>query len=80
VSIIFSQCGIQARTIDYRLKGCMNKQNQKNNPTKCPDARWTNHTNQFDWKMPPSKSSLPDKQKTVLIVRHFGAPPVIRLP
>jgi hypothetical protein len=35
---------------------------------------------QFDWKMPPSKSSLPGKEKTVLIVRLFGAPPVIRLP
>ena len=47
---------------------------------KCPDAMHLNRTYQFDWKMPPSKSSLPGKEKTVLIVRHFGAPPVIRLP
>jgi hypothetical protein len=44
---------------------------------KYPDARPLNRICQFDWKMPPSKSSLPGKEKTVLIVRHFGAPQII---
>jgi len=46
---------------------------------KCPDTKVA-FIYRFDWKMPPSKSSLPGKEKTVLIVRHFGASPVIRIP
>ena len=47
---------------------------------KCPDARPPNRICQFDWKIPPSKFSLPGKETFVLFVHIFGAPPVIRLP